>query len=196
MTDDWVGVALEEYKTLRQESLAAIEQMQRTLQIGLVAIGVLTGFGVDAVNEGAGAQAGLAIFTPVVAALVIALRLDELLRAVRAGAHIALLERRIAARTDPDQPPLTWESSIQEDFVASDDKIRHGVTSLTLFVVSAPAVVLATVELAQEQPAWAPVAVVLAVLLIAFLTAVYQRYMLGRVAACHLDAKHALGAGK
>lgn len=34
MTDDWVGVALEEYKTLRQESLSAIEQMQRTLQIG------------------------------------------------------------------------------------------------------------------------------------------------------------------
>jgi hypothetical protein len=192
MTDDWVGVALEEYRTLRQESLAAIEQMQRTLQIGLVAIGVLTGFGVDAVNEGAGAQAGLAIFTPVVAALVIALRLDELLRAVRAGAHIALLERRIAARTDPDQPPLTWESSIQEDFVASDDKIRHGVTSLTLFVVSAPAVVLATVELAQEQPTWAPVAVVLTVLVIAGLTAVYQRYMLRRVATCHLDAKHAL----
>jgi hypothetical protein len=40
--DDWVAAILEEYKTLRTESLQAIEQMQRTLQIGLVAIGVIT----------------------------------------------------------------------------------------------------------------------------------------------------------
>lgn len=37
-----------------------------------MAIGVLTGFGVDAVETGVGAQMGLAIFTPIVAALVIA----------------------------------------------------------------------------------------------------------------------------
>ena len=52
MCEQWVTVALEEYKTLRQEALGAIEQMQRTLHMGLVAIGVLTAFGVDAVRSG------------------------------------------------------------------------------------------------------------------------------------------------
>jgi hypothetical protein len=85
MSHEWVTVALEEYKTLRQESLAAIEQMQRTVQIGLVAIGVLTAFGVEAVSKGPEVQLGLAMATPVLAALVVALRLDELHRARSGG---------------------------------------------------------------------------------------------------------------
>ena len=145
MSDQWVPVAMEEYKTLRQESLSAIEQMQRTLQIGLVAIGVLTGFGVDAVKEGTGVQVGLAISTPLVAALVVVLRLDELYRTVNAGAHIAVLERKIARKLGDDEPPLTWESDIQKDFDPEEDRFRHGVITGILFAAaSAPAVVLGT----------------------------------------------------
>ena len=54
-----------------------------------------------------------------VAALVVALRLDELYRAVDAGAHAAGVEQKIARRLnnegflqtlDEDALPLTWES--------------------------------------------------------------------------------------
>jgi hypothetical protein len=188
MTDDWVGVALEEYKTLRQESLSAIEQMQRTLQIGLVAIGVLTGFGVDAVKEGTGVQVGLAISTPLVAALVVVLRLDELYRTVNAGAHIAVLERKIARRFADQEPPLSWESDIQTDFDPEEDRFRHGVITGILFAASTPAVVLGTAELAEDQ-GWEWVLVAAAVVLIAVLTSLYQRFVLKRVARLHEAAR-------
>jgi hypothetical protein len=46
--DAWLDVSLEEYKTLRGESPAGIEQIQRTFQIGVVALGVIAGFAADA----------------------------------------------------------------------------------------------------------------------------------------------------
>jgi hypothetical protein len=63
--DKWVDVALEEYKSLRQESLGAIEQMQRTLQIGLAAIGVITGFAVSAANSGVADDTAVCATAPV-----------------------------------------------------------------------------------------------------------------------------------
>jgi hypothetical protein len=71
--DDWVAAILEEYKTLRTESLQAIEQMQRTLQIGLVAIGVITGIGVDNADASAAVQVGIAAATPAIALAVLVL---------------------------------------------------------------------------------------------------------------------------
>ena len=154
--EEWVTVALEEYKPLRQESLAAIEQMQRTLQIGLVAIGVLTAFAVEAVGEGAGVQVGLALAAPLLAALVAALRLDELLRAVAAGAHIALLEQQIARRVGDEEPPLSWESNIQKTFSRPRDRLRHWATLLALFAAAVPTAVLGISDYGERHgPEWA-----------------------------------------
>jgi hypothetical protein len=185
---EWITVALEEYKTLRQESLAAIEQMQRTLQIGLVAIGVLTAFGVEAATEGPGVQVGLALATPVLAALVAALRLDELHRAVAAGAHAAVLEQRIARRVGEDEAPLTWESEVQQRFRPTEDKIRHWATLAALFAATAPAVVLGISDFGEEhKPEWALVLV--GVVLICAAASWYQRFTLNAVAALHAAAR-------
>jgi hypothetical protein len=182
--EEWVTVALEEYKTLRQESLAAIEQMQRTLQIGLVAIGVLTAFAAEAVGEGAGVQVGLALAAPLLAALVAALRLDELHRAVAAGAHIAVLEQQIARRVGDDEPPLTWESNIQKTFKRRKDKLRHWATLLALFAAAAPTAVLGISDYGERHgPEWVGVAA--AVVLIFSAIAWYQRYTLNAVADLH-----------
>ncbi len=184
MGREWVTVALEEYKTLRQESLAAIEQMQRTLQIGLVAIGVLTAFAVEAVGEGAGVQVGLALAAPLLAALVAALRLDELHRAVAAGAHTAALEQRIARKVGDEDPPLTWESGIQKKFNPTEDKVRHWATLLALFAAAAPAVVLGISDYGEaHRPEWA--GIVAGVVLIFGAIAWYQRYTLNAVADLH-----------
>jgi hypothetical protein len=187
VSHEWTTVALEEYKTLRQESLAAIEQMQRTLQIGLVAISVLTAFGVEAVNEGPGVQVGLALATPVLAALVVALSLDELHRTVAAGAHAAVLEQRIARRVDEKDPPLTWESQVQENFDPRKDRIRHWVTLIVLLAAAAPAVFLGIFEYREEHsPEW--VCVLLGVLLVGALIAWYQRHTLKAVTDLHDSA--------
>jgi hypothetical protein len=192
MSDAWITAALEEYRTLREESLSSIEQMQRTLQIGLVAIGVLTAFGVDVTKSNLGIQAGLAITTPLVAAVVVALRLDELLRAVKAGAHIAVLEQRVAQRTGEGGPPLTWESTIQEDFDPREDKRRHGAITAVLFAATAPAVLLGTSRLEQW---WQQFLVIAVVALILVLTTVYQRHKLDQVAGLHKAALEEITTG-
>jgi hypothetical protein len=191
MSDEWITVALEEYRTLRQEALAAIEQMQRTLQIGLVAIGVLTAFAVDAVNQGAGVQVGLAIGTPVVAALVVALRLDELHRAVDAGAQVAVLEQKIGLRLGEggrsrDRDPLMWESRVQEEFTSREDQIRHGVIAAILFAATAPAALLGLLKFAKHHDQW--VLVASAIALVLAVTFAYQSYMLGKVRTRHEEA--------
>ena len=193
MGSEWVTVALEEYKTLRQESLAAIEQMQRTLQIGLVAIGVLTAFAVEAVGEGAGVQVGLALAAPLLAALVAALRLDELHRAVAAGAQVAVLEQQIGRRVGDEDPPLTWESKIQQNFTRRNDRIRHWATLLALFAAALPTAVLGISEYGEgHRPEWA--AIVAGVVLIFGAIAWYQSYTLGAVADLHEAARGDIAA--
>jgi hypothetical protein len=190
VTQQWITVALEEYKSLRQESLSAIEQMQRTLQIGLVAIGVLTAFGADAVTRGTGVAVGLALATPVLAALVAALRLDELHRAVAAGAHAAGLEQRIARKVRDEVPPLTWESKVQRQFKPTEDKIRHWATLAALLAATAPAVVLGIGEYRAHHQDW--LWVVAGVGLIFAATCWYQQFTLNRVAALHGTARESL----
>jgi hypothetical protein len=187
VTQQWITVALEEYKSLRQESLAAIEQMQRTLQIGLVAIGVLTAFGVDAVDKGEGVAIGLALATPLLAALVAALRLDELHRAVAAGAHAAVLEQKIAHKVGDEDEPLTWESEVQRTFKPTEDKIRHWATLLALLAATAPAVVLGIGEYRAEHEPW--LWAVAGVALIFAATCWYQQFTLKRVAMLHKKAR-------
>jgi hypothetical protein len=195
MSNDWILASLEEYKKLRQESLAAIEQMQRTYQIGLVAIGVLTAFGVDVATDRAGVQVGLAISAPLVAAIVVALRLDELHRAVKAGAHVAVLEHRIARKigrgeppssssSDQDDAPLTWESKVQEEFVASNDKRRHWAIAAVLVAAAAPSILLGTSRL----EGWLTVLVAAGVVLIFGYAARYQFKRLDEVAGLHAVA--------
>jgi hypothetical protein len=120
--DEWFAAVLEEYKTLREEALGAIEQMQRALQIGLVALGFITGFGVDVAESGVAVQVGLVCGPPSLAALILVLSFEEYWRAVVAGAHVAVLEQRVAhyLHTSPGGkravdglgPPLTWETRI------------------------------------------------------------------------------------
>jgi len=188
---EWVAVALEEYKTLRTESLAAIEQMQRTLQIGVVAIGVITGIGVDTSESAAVVQAGIAVATPAFAALVLILWLDELRRSVFAGAHVARIEHAIAQRYEGEAAPLTWETKIQKEYdPASGYRYhRHWATAGVLFAAAAPMVFTGLVRLGQDGE-WAlftATAVVVAVLLTVAVG--YQVRIHREVADKHRDAR-------
>lgn len=137
-------------------------------------------------------QVGLALATPVLAALVAALRLDELHRAVAAGAHAAVLEQRIARKVGEDEAPLTWESEVQRRFSPTEDKIRHWATLAALFAATAPAVVLGISHFGEEhKPEWA--LVVVGVVLICAAASWYQRFTLRAVAALHAGARQKMG---
>jgi hypothetical protein len=192
--DEWVAVALEEYRTLRQESLGAIEQIQRTLQIGLVAIGVLTGFAVEAADSGEAAQAGLACASTALATLVVVMSLDELRRGVESGAHVAGVEQRIAERmgtalplTWIDQchgiaPPLVWETApplLWETHIQKIGKYRrHWIRTVALFVATLPATGLGLFRLGDGGHWWPWFSFSAGVVLLLFLVAVlYQWHM-------------------
>ena len=193
--DDWVAVILEEYKSLRTESLQAIEQMQRTLQIGLVAIGVITGIGVDNADASAAVQVGIAASTPALAATVLVLWLDQLRRSVYAGAHCALIEHRLAEHFRPKEPPLTWETQIQTEY----DKggryryHRHWATFAALFAASMPMVVTSIVRLGREDD-WVAVGV-LSIVFLGLVTGagLYQAYVHGDVSKKHKETRVAIG---
>jgi hypothetical protein len=194
---DWVAVALEEYKTLRTESLAAIEQMQRTLQIGLVAIGVITGFGVDASDSPPGVQVAIAIAPPAFAALVLVMWLDELRRAVFAGAHIAGLEHQIAGRYEGEDPPLKWETGIQAAYDPDQGYryVRHWATAAALFAATGPVAVSGLLRLGQdgEWTLFKVAAVGLAIVLLA--AGFYQRGVHRAMKKKHRETRGQLGLG-
>jgi uncharacterized membrane protein len=192
---DWVAIALEEYRTLRQESLAAMEQMQRTLQGGVVAIGVLTGFGVEAGAEPA-TQIGLVAGAAIFAGLVMVMWLDELQRSVRAGAHVAGLEARIAAQVERPSP-LTWETSIQARF--DPDRgyryRREWATTAALYAAALPATVLGVYRLGDEGEGLL-LAIAVAIVVASVLTVyAYQRRVHKTVGRLHHEALAASATG-
>ena len=195
--DDWVAVALEEYKTLRAESLGAIEQMQRTLQIGVAAIGLITGFGIDTSASQPAVQAGFAVATPALAGTVLVLWLDQLRRSVFAGAHVARIEHSIALRFRDDDPPLTWETNVQRVFDPSSGYRyhHHWATAGALFAAAAPMVATSIVRLGRqgEWVLFAVAAVVVAFILLAALG--YQAWVHRQVAGKHEETREAIGLG-
>ena len=166
-----------------------MEQMQQTLQIGLVAIGVLTGFGVQAGDAGQATQVGLVAGAAIFAGLVMVMWLDELQRSVRAGAHVAELEGRIADRFE-GSPPLTWETSIQVAF--DPDRgyryMREWATAAALYAAAAPAVILGVIRLGQESEWLLFVLALAAVLLSAVTVCLYQRRVHRTVGRLHREA--------
>jgi hypothetical protein len=191
---DWVSVALEEYKTLRTESLQAIEQMQRTLQIGVAAIGLITGFGIDSQTETA-VQAGIAAATPALALTVLVLWLDQLRRSVFAGAHLALLEDRVARRFEGEEPPLSWETNIQkQDAVVSGYRYhRHWAVLVALFAAAAPMVVTGLIRLGRDGEDLAFGLTAVAALLLLGVAIAYQAHIHKLVSNKHTETCEALG---
>ncbi len=112
--DDWTTLLLEEYKTLRQEALAAVDRQQRVLASGVGVEGVVLGLGANASPGSTVAAVLLLVLGPLLALLVTVLWLGEIERMVRAGAFVSAIERRVA-RAFPDDAPLRWETWLRSE---------------------------------------------------------------------------------
>lgn len=113
---DWVAVALEEYKSLRQETLAAVERQHSILRFGFAGVGALIGFGTQILDDKLLAALLFLLLTPTAIVFIVVLWLGEIERMERAGAYIAGLER-IVSRCFPnsDVGPLRWETWLREE---------------------------------------------------------------------------------
>ena len=103
---------LEEYKTVRQESLEASGRVQSVLQYLFAAAGVAITVGVVAAKEDetVGAAVLMALF-PLVVVLGIAAITLEIQRALGARRHLRQLEHRVNALLGSSEDGLSWEAA-------------------------------------------------------------------------------------
>lgn len=109
--EQWLIAALEEYKALRAEALAAIDRQQQVAGSGVAFTGVVLGIGAAA--KGGSLLQGVLLggLLPAIALFVVVVWLGEVERQVRAGKYLADLEARIGARFA--EAPLSWESELR-----------------------------------------------------------------------------------
>jgi hypothetical protein len=140
---DWTDAAIEEYKTLRQESLESIRAQTFILQFALASLLVLLGV---AVRSGARTPLGLTELlaaSPVLTFFLVTLWLSELRRMTGVGIHLAGLERRINAAVGGTKA-LTWEGS-RGRLTVRPGVTRHQATVWLLILVSTAEVIIGSV---------------------------------------------------
>jgi hypothetical protein len=136
---DNVGPAIEEYKSLRQESLDALARQQTIAQYGLAAVGVVIGIGIVAEerNRTALAVVMLMVLVPLLALFGAQMLAVEAQRVARAGWYLRGLEGRINSRLPPDVEPLGWET-----LLATDTRYRvQGYIEVIAIVIAVTAVI-------------------------------------------------------
>jgi hypothetical protein len=114
---DEVGPAIEEYKSVRQESLDALDRQQTVAQYGLAAAGVVLGIGLLAEEDGRTALAVivLMVLAPLLALFGAHMLAAEAQRVARAGWYLRGLETRVNRRLPPHVEPLAWETLLATD---------------------------------------------------------------------------------
>jgi hypothetical protein len=150
-----VDVAIEEYKSLREESLRSIEQARHSLQLGLAAIAAITAFGATAGHSAAALQdVAIAVAAPLIGTLAWVLCLLELGRAVRAGAHNAVLEERInmhLANEVDGGGPLGWEIKMLGKYTHLGSRAFNWAIPLLLFAAGIPSVAVGVERLHRSH---------------------------------------------
>jgi hypothetical protein len=186
---EWVDVAMEEYKTLRAESLGSLEQAQLSLQIGLAAIAAITAFGATrATNVATLEDVAIAVASPLVAALVWVLWLLQVERAVLAGAQIALVEQRVNKHFPGEVDALEWERKMLEEHSAMGPAFERAVP-LTLLATTIPSTVVGLVGLHHHHhEAWLLIAAAIYGVVLVLAIGYYRRVVEPRVKKIRTNA--------
>lgn len=109
----WLTTALNEYHSLRAESLQAMQAQQSILQFGVTGVAVLTGLGLQN-NDKLLAILVLLVFVPLLSIFITSVWFVEIFRSIRAGMYIACLEKKINAVIGGSIRALEWESWLQD----------------------------------------------------------------------------------
>lgn len=113
---DRVEILLAEYKTLRQESLNAMNNRNRILSFGLATIGAILAGSIVAYTNNTHSPVSrfaLIVMVPVISSFVLLMWFGEYKRMQRAGKFLSELEKRInkVAR----ERLLTWETHLRKN---------------------------------------------------------------------------------
>jgi hypothetical protein len=141
MNEKWIDIAMEEYKTLREESLAAIAGQQQVLIVGLGGIGVLLGVGAASWNDSdknSLAAIVLLALIPLLCYLMLIIWIGEVIRMRRAGNFIAGIEQRINAAFPSRKDVLSWETRFRQPLPKNNIKLSKNYQAIIcLFLLTA-----------------------------------------------------------
>lgn len=153
---DWVVTALDEYRSLRSESLQAIDRLLRVLGLGTTAPGVVLGLGVEAGIGSSTASLLLIVLSPLLALVLCVFGLGEMERIVHVASHVASLEKRISQRIDPSDPPLSWESALRDNPTSRRRSFNVYRANFTIiFLLAMIGAVLGNIGLARHTSSYA-----------------------------------------
>lgn len=130
--DQWLVAALEEYRSLRVEIIDSIESQRKTMQLGVTAISVLIGLGLQQMSPLLSVVL-LTLLVPVVAIFITAGALGERFRASRASYFLAYKETIVNRALLGTNPALEWEGWLRARpvFIVRDRAEFFAVFSLT-----------------------------------------------------------------
>ena len=109
----WLTAILEEYKSLRTESLSSMTNQQSTLRYAVTAIGVSLTLAFN-LKDSTARFAAFSLFVPVLSLVFYVLYANEFARMVRVGRYIDCVENTINAIFKEMHPPLGWEQWLEK----------------------------------------------------------------------------------
>lgn len=126
---EWLKVAVEEYKTLRQESLTSINRQQPIFTFGAATIGLLVSAGTFTWDKTPLPEIIFIIFIPMIVYLLFFIWFGEFMRMVRVGRFLVELEKKINNKLR-DIDALTWEN-----WLSTGPRVSVHYISITLFFI-------------------------------------------------------------
>ncbi len=111
---DWLSVVIEEYKTLRNESLASMQTQQSILRFGTAAVAVLIATGFSLWEKSPLPEIILLLAIPSISYLILTIWMGEVARMMRAGMFLVELENKINKEFNDKPKALTWEHWLRD----------------------------------------------------------------------------------
>ena len=150
---EWIQIALEEYKSLRNESLEAVRTQQTTVKLGIVIIGCIMVTGFNLWDKSLLSDIIFFIFIPLLCYITIVIWIGEVERMMRTCYFLTTLEKKIS-RAYPNTPNLlNYESWLRNHKSKSElpQLTRNYIAVIVLFfLMTIASIITGNFKLASE----------------------------------------------
>lgn len=93
---EWITIAIEEYKTLRLESIEAIKTQQNTLKLGTAIASAVVISGFNLWDKTLLPDLIFLVFIPILCYIILVIWIGEVARMMRAGHYLTIVENKIS----------------------------------------------------------------------------------------------------
>jgi len=104
---NWIEIAIEEYKTLRAESIEAIKTQQTTLKLGTAIAGAVVISGFNLWDKTLLPDLIFLVFIPILCYIILVIWIGEVSRMMRVGHYLTIVENKIS-KAFPDATNLLF----------------------------------------------------------------------------------------